>query len=155
MSARAIGVLRDPKWELFAQGIISGLSKPEAYQKAGYTGNPLHGGSRMARIPLIMDRVKELLDAAARRSELSRKEILDRIYQDWELARKLGQMASALKAGEMMGKELHRMFVERREVGGPGDFDNKSEEELREIIKKELGDLGWEGEEIPPSTSMN
>ena len=144
-----MGILRNPKHELFAQGIVAGLSRTEAHKQAGYTGQSTTAVKAVADNPLVVDRIKELLAQSARRSELSRKDILDRIFQDWELARKLGQTASALKAGELMGKELHRMFVDRREVGGPGDFDSKTEEELKEIIRKDLDDLGWD---TPPTS---
>lgn len=149
MTAR--GILRNPRYELFAQGIAAGLSKKDAYLKAGFKGTG-HACFMLAGRPEIKQRVKELLDNAANRAELSRKDILDRIFQDWELARKLGQVPAALKAAELMGKEMHRMFVERKEVGGPGDFDNKTEDELRQIVEDGLKELGW-GE--APSNSVN
>jgi hypothetical protein len=147
-------VLRNPRHERYAQGLAAGQSKQEAYKLAGYEGR---SSAQLDRQPHIHNRVRELLDSRSRRAELSRKDILDRIYQDWELARKLGQVASALKAGELMGRELHKMFVERKEIGGPGDFDNKSEAELRQIINDGLKDLGWEeGKDIlPPSSTIN
>jgi Terminase small subunit len=136
-------VLRNPQYELYAQGIVRGLSKLQAYQQAGYKGEKASSVTHISSKPEIKARIRELLESSSRRAELSRKDILDRIFQDWELARKLGQCASALKAGELMGKELHRMFVDRREVGGPGDFDAKSEDELKEIIHDGLRELGW------------
>lgn len=146
-----MGVLRNPRHERYAQGLAAGQAKPEAYKLAGYDGK---GHRQLDKQPYIQQRVRELLDMRSKRAELSRKDILDRIYQDWELARKLGQVPAALKAAELMGKELHKMFVDRREVGGPGDFDNKSEEELRKIINDGLKDLGWEeGKDIPPPSS--
>ena len=147
-------VLRNPRHERYAQGIVAGLTRQEAYAQAGFHSK---NGSSAARVlhnqPHVQARIKELMDNVSRRSELSRREILDRIYQDWELARKLGQVPAALKAAELMGKEMHRMFVERKEVGGPGDFDNKSEDELRDILRKELHDLGWDEKDIPPPGS--
>lgn len=147
------GVLRNPRYELFAQGIAAGLSPAEAYARCGARGlNHALCGSKLSRKPEIRKRIEELLQNAARRSELSRRDILDRIYQDWELARKLGQVPAALKAAELMGKEMHRMFVERKEVGGPGDFDNKTEDELRQILQEGLEELGWDK---PPSGTVN
>lgn len=148
------GVLRNPRHERYAQGLAAGYEKGRAYQEAGYKGK---AHAQLDRQSHIAQRVKELLDMRSRRAELSRKDILDRIYQDWELSRKLGQMGAALKAAHLMGTELHRMFIERKEVGGPGDFDSKSEDELRKIINDGLKDLGWEeGKEIlPPSSTIN
>lgn len=148
-----MGVLYNPKHENFAQHIAAGAPREEAHVKAGYTGNK-QSAYVLARRPEIKARVRELQGMAAAKIELSRKDILDRIFQDWELARKLGQCASALKAGELMGKELYHMFIDRKEVGKPGDFDSKTEDELRKIIQDNLKDLGWEEETVnqPPST---
>jgi hypothetical protein len=145
-------VLRNPRDELYAQGIVAGLSRQEAYIQAGFKGrNPNHIHNK----PPVQKRIAELLKLSAARSELSRREILDRIFQDWELGRKLGQVSAALKAAELYGRETHKMFTERKEVGGPGDFDNKSEEELREMITRDMKDLGWEDDIIPPKGSVN
>lgn len=148
------GILRNPRYELYAQGIAAGLSPGDAYTKAGGKAkDPRSASQSIASRPEVQNRIQELLANAAKRSELSRKDILDRIFADWELARKLGQVPAALKAAELMGKEMHKMFVERKEVGGPGDFDNKTEEELRQIVEENMRELGWEGP--PPSTSVN
>lgn len=136
-------ILRNPKYEIYAQARAKGKTKLEAAQEAGYKSS----GS-MEKRPEVQRRIRELLGLAAVRTELSRKDILDRIYDDWELARKLGQVPAALKAAELMGREMHKMFTERKEIGGPGDFDNKSEEELRNIIFAEMRDLGWEDNKL-------
>jgi len=151
----ARGVLRIARQELYAQYVAAGIPKNEAFIKAGYKAKqPTVGAAGLERShPQVLRRIDELLRSSASKSELSRREILDRIFQDWELARKLGQVPAALKAAELMGKEMHRMFVERKEVGGPGDFDNKSEEELREIIAREMRDLGWDEDIAPPNPS--
>lgn len=150
-------ILRNARYELYAQGVASGLSRLEAYNHAGFKGKSDRAFKRVDANPHVQRRISELLAKSAAKSELSRREILDRVFQDWELARKLGQVASALKAGELMGRELHRMFTERKEIGGPGDFDNKSEDELRDMIKKDLEELGWEDGEITsiPSNTIN
>lgn len=120
------------------------MSREEAYQKAGFEGNPKRVAGVIARKPLIVKRIDELLANSASRAELSRAKILERIYDDWEMSRKLGQMTAALKAGDMLGRELHAMFVERKEIGGPGDFASKSEDELRKILEEGLKELGWD-----------
>jgi len=149
-------VLRDPKRELFAQKVSAGVPKEQAYQEAGYLGKSKMGSSRLMNIPAVRARINEIMDAGAKRSELTRKGILERIFEDWETARKLGQIPAALKAGELLGREMFRMFTERKEIGGPGDFDQKSEEELRQIVTEELKQLGWEDLSTqPPSDTVN
>ncbi|HEU0050169.1 MAG TPA: hypothetical protein VFQ43_21440 [Nitrososphaera sp.] len=144
-------ILRSVRHELYAQNVAAGMSRSEAYQLAGFKGKRKGAHVEIDKNPLVLRRIEELLRQTAAKSELSRRAILDRIFQDWELARKLGQVPAALKAAELMGREMHKMFTERKEIGGPGDFDNKSEDELRDIIKTELNDLGWEGEDLPSS----
>lgn len=147
-------ILRNQRHERFAQFYVSGMTISEAYLAAGFKSKHAHAaGSALLKQPHVALRVKGLQDNAARKAELSRKDILDRILDDWNTSRKLGQMASALKAGELLGKEMFRMFVDRKEVGGPGDFDNKSEDELRKIIKDGIKELGW-GDD-PPSDAIN
>ena len=147
-----MGVLRNVRHELYAQAIASGISRREAAAQAGYSPKSVPWVVIEKR-PEVKGRIDELLRMAAARSELSRKDILDRIIEDWNLARKLGQTASALKAAELYGRDVHHMFTERKEVGGPGDFDGKSEEELRKIISDDMKSLGWEDDIIPDSNS--
>lgn len=147
-----MGILRNTRHELYAQGVAKGLDKPSAFREAGFTGKQYQAVDRR---PEVGQRIRELVEASANRAMLSRKIILERILEDWDSARRLGQMASALKAGEMMGKELHKMFVDRKEVGGPGDFDNKSEEELLEIIRSGLNDIGINPDTVTPDNIPN
>lgn len=146
-------VLRNTRYEIFAQDVAAGKSPKQAYlDLGGKSKNPSISGNGLLKRPEIRARVDEILTRAANRAELSRKDILDRIFQDWELARKLGQVPAALKAAELMGKELHKMFVERKEIGQAGDFDAKTEDELKEIIREGLKDLGMED---LPSKAIN
>jgi hypothetical protein len=147
--------LRNVKHELFCQMIVAGAPRGEAYQKSGFQGKTEHAntyGTMLLAKPEIKKRIEQLLQNSASRAEISRKQILERIMEDWDSSRRLGQMSSALKAAELMGKELHKMFVERKEVGGPGDFDSKTEDELKEIVREGLKELGWDD---PGPNSLN
>lgn len=132
-----MGILRNVKYERFAQLIAQGVAPSEAAQEVGYKSS-----SGLLKRQAIDERIKELLKNAAARAELTRRDIYNGIFDDIQLARKLGQPAAALKGWEMLGKDLHRMFVDRKEVGGPGDFDGKTEEELRAYLAQELASLG-------------
>lgn len=132
-----MGVLYDVREEKFAQAIVRGAKPGVAKTDAGYSAK--RPTKNLLTEPRIQKRIQELMEGAARRAEMTRADILDRIKQDWDAARSLGQMSAALKAAEMVGKELHKMFVDRKEIGTAGEFDSKSEDELREYIKKELG----------------
>jgi len=151
-----MGVLRNVRYELYAQGVAKGLSKGEAYFVAGFKGKST---AAIDKRPEVTARINELLEAGSNRAQISRKEILNRVMDDWDTARKLGQMPSALKAAELLGKELHKMFVERKEVGGPGDFDAKSEDELKKFILDNAKDLGINLDDLisqpTPSSKLN
>ena len=59
------------------------------------------------------------------------------LMEDRRLARKRGQTSAAIRADELLGKELG-MFINREEVGKPGDFSHLSTEELEQRIYDEL-----------------
>ncbi|HEY6018477.1 MAG TPA: hypothetical protein VIY48_00820 [Candidatus Paceibacterota bacterium] len=144
-----MGVLRNINDERFCQLVVSGREPGQAYLDTGGTSKtPEYAADRRMRKPVIRKRIEELLDVGARKAMLSRSQILQRIFEDWETSRKLGQMAAAATNAKMMGSELHRMFVDRKEVGGPGDFDAKTPEELMEYIKGELKELGVDARDV-------
>ena len=144
-----MGVLRNIDDERFCQLVVSGRDPADAYtDTGGQSKSPAYAADRRLRKPVIRKRIEELLDVGARKAMLSRSQILQRIYEDWELSRKLGQMAAAATNAKLMGSELHRMFVDRKEVGGPGDFDAKTPEELMEYIKGELRELGVDARDV-------
>lgn len=141
--------LYDPLHEKFAQLIASGKSAADAAEEIG---RGRHLGSTMLRRPHIARRVETLKQNAARRAEVTRVDIIEGVLRQMALAEKLGQCAAALKGSEMLGKELHRMFVDRKEVGAAGDFDNKTEEELKNIISDELKAMGLEVKDLSAQT---
>ena len=49
--------------------------------------------------------------------------------------------AGANRGLELLGKELG-MFVDRSEIGEPGDFDDMSDDELREFVARRASNLG-------------
>ena len=134
------GILYDYREEQFAQLIVSGIPPKEAKEQAGFarTRSP----SKLLKTPRIKERIDQLLLSSAYKAELSRAHLIDEVRKESLLAREAGQHSAALKGLEMLGKELHKMFIDRKEVGGPGDFDNKTEEELKEFIIKHLAELG-------------
>ena len=144
-----MGVLRNINEERFCQLVVAGRDPADAYRDiGGQAKNAGYAADCKMRKPLVRRRIEELMDVGARKAMLSRSQILQRIFEDWELSRKLGQMSAAATNAKLMGSELHRMFVDRKEIGGPGDFDAKTPEELLEYIKGELAELGEDAKEI-------
>lgn len=144
-----MGVLRNINDERFCQLVVAGREPADAYRDiGGEAKNPGRAAETKMRRKIIRKRIEELLDVGARKAMLSRSQILQRIFEDWELSRKLGQMAAAATNAKLMGSELHKMFIDRKEIGGPGDFDAKTPEELLEYIKGELAELGADAKDV-------
>jgi hypothetical protein len=55
------------------------------------------------------------------------------LMEDRRLARETGQVGAAVRATELLGKQLG-MFIERREQGSPGAFDELSDEQLKQQL---------------------
>lgn len=143
-------VLFDQVHERFAQLIASGKNITDA---ASSLGKSISWGKLMMNRSHVANRIERLKQNAAKRAEITRQDIINGVKRQMHLAEKLGQMSAALKASEMLGKELHRMFVDRKELGAPGDFDNKTEEELKEFIAKELEGSGFTLSDISEAKS--
>jgi hypothetical protein len=61
---------------------------------------------------------------------------------DHEEARANGQMSAALRAAELLGRELHGMFTERREVTTRDDLRELSDAELYEQLARQVESMG-------------
>lgn len=146
--ADAVGVLFDPRHERFAQLVAAGKTPYEAKRAIKMPQGPSWTvKSLMANQP-IKARIDELLAQAAKKAMLTRVGIIEQVQEEWRLARIAGQHAAALKAAEMLGGELHSMFRNKVEIGRTGEFDEKSEEELREFILNQMKELGL----VPPDS---
>ena len=139
-----MSALKNPRHERFAQEIAKGKSAYEAYLTAGFKPSRPNA-SRLQHQDNILQRVSEILagrqrieekatERAIRRVSITKTDVLAMLIDDRELAREKGQTAAAIRAAELLGKELG-MFIERREQGKPGDFADLPDEELgRRII---------------------
>lgn len=120
--------LKNPRREAFAQAIARGFSYIEAQEVVGYavdTGT----ASKLANRPEVQARVAELMARAAGAVTVTKAWVLEKLVEN-----ALGAMAEkargpANRALELIGKEIG-MFVDRAEVGRPGDFDRMDDEEL-------------------------
>lgn len=145
--------------EKFAQALVKGKSHGEAYLAAGYKAKNASVASaaatRLLKKVNIQARVAELQTKAEERAVVDRAWVLKRLVENVDRAMtviavttKDGQTGEykyegsvANRALELLGKELG-MFVDRKEVGGPGDFERMSDAELDEFIRLEAHGLG-------------
>lgn len=141
-----MGVLANARRELFAQYIAEGMKQNEAYIKAGFDSSNLAsaavGGCRLRDIPEVEKRIDEIMNRGAklaeRRIALKRVDILQMLLDDRKFAIENGQASAAIKATELLGKDLG-MFVDRKEIktGALDDVDIGELDRVREELIRE------------------
>lgn len=159
-------ILTNPKHEVFAQEVARGKSASEAYRTAAGTNNRRYA-SELGQRPDIQGRVAELLAAreeviseaaavAIQETALTKEWIIGMLKQNVERAMTVeavrdaeGQPtgeykyngAVANRALELLGKE-RGMFIDRSEVGLPGEFERLDDVELRDRLLEKASELG-------------
>jgi len=138
-------VLRNARWERFAQERAKGKSANAAYCAAGYNEHP-GNAHRLSVNESVVSRVAELQGRAAEKTVTTAADIARQLDEDRELARSLKQTAAAVAAS--MGKaKVLGLIVDKSEVGQPGDFERMSDDDLRDFVMREAAALdGAEGE---------
>ena len=108
-------VLSNARHERFAQSVAFGIPSYAAYIEAGYQehhNNPY----RLRENEGVKARIMEIQADTARRVSLSRADLLQMMVDDRELARSQGQSAAAIRASELLGRELAGLYVEKKKV---------------------------------------
>ena len=93
--------LTNENHERMAQELAKGAGKFEAYQSAGFKGGP-PAATAMANRSDVKARVAELLERAAKRTEITIADIASQLDDDREFAQKVKQAGAAVSA--TMGK---------------------------------------------------
>lgn len=142
-------VLSNPRHERFAQELAKGKSAGQAYAEAGYKPCD-QNASRLIRNDKVQARKAELQDRAAVQVSVTREWVLERLIENANRAMQAVEVVVngvptgeyryegnvANRALELVGKELS-MFIDRKEVGKPGEFDRMTEDELRTHLARE------------------
>ena len=165
----AMAPLANPKHEMICQKRASGANQTEAYSSVGFSSNPKTAYVFFKR-PEVIARVREIQqqriqteivssELAAKQLGITKRWVLERLKYNAERCLR-GQpvfdeagvqipgrftgkpdAAGANRALHLIGLELG-MFLERHELGGPGDFGRLSDEELLSEIKGSAVALG-------------
>lgn len=161
-----MAILTNPRHERFAQELAAGKSALQAYELAGYK-NGQKNAHRLGSDEGILGRVAEILAGREQMHAQSTAKAIERVSltKEWVIARLVENAERALQARqaldadgqpagdfkydgtvanralELLGKELG-MFIERREVGAPGEFDTLDEMALLDEVKREAQELG-------------
>src|ERR1700720_804534 len=125
-----MSALRNARHERFAQELAAGKNPGEAYAAAGFRPDRAnaqrlqqkdHIGLRVAAILANRDRIEEkAVERAIERTAITKADVIGMLIEDRQLARANTQASAAIRAAELIGKELG-MFVNRSELGKPGD----------------------------------
>jgi hypothetical protein len=142
-------VLTNSRRELFANLLAQGFAAVAAYEKAGYKR---HDGNActLAKHPEVEARLEEIrgnmvaektgipfgTNAIAARANVSAESLIDEAeaarVQAMANGRESAAVAAIKEKAILSGKR-----VERSEIGGPGEFDHLSDEELdRTIVER-------------------
>jgi hypothetical protein len=137
-----MGPLDNPRREIFAQLRAKGIPQRDAYMDAGFEGENVNSqrasASRLNAEPEVIARIKELQERASTRVEMHRADILSLILESRTLAMEIGQPAAAIRAAELIGKDIG-MFTDKKEVriGALEDADVDEIKRIRDAIAAE------------------
>jgi hypothetical protein len=136
--------LDDPRQEKYAQLVAAGESQSKAYVAAGYkdSNSAAVCASKLAHRPHVEARVKEITDNAARvagrKLGIKKADVIQMLLDDREAARTRNQYGPAVRATELIGKELG-MFVDRQRIE-TGPLDEAEIEELDAIAEQVIAE---------------
>ena len=157
--------LSNPRYEMFAQRVASGMGVAAAYAATGYSGNQ-QAASRLRHHPEVSKLVDELvaekikveqrttekaIERVASKRSINKEWIMNKLIENIERAMQVvpptkdggvfryeGSVAN--RALELLGKEFG-MFIERKEVGTPGEFAELDATGIRRVIAERLAIL--------------
>jgi phage terminase small subunit len=131
-----MSILENPKWELFAQALAKGETADQAYVTAGYKENR-GNAARLKAKQNILNRVAEILEKAAVRTEITVQSLTEMYLDDRRMARALGQMGVSKGAADSIAK-LHGLMIDRAELKHVDEFENMDGQKLLAWIEEKL-----------------
>ena len=121
-----MGILKNQRWELFAQNVAKGVMITKAYQQAGYEvafNVAQSNSSRLLDNPSVLKRVKELQERAANKAVVT----IEKLTEELEEARKLAMSdekgAAAAVSAIMAKAKLHGLDVIKADVNLSGGIN--------------------------------
>lgn len=108
--------LSNPKHERFAQALAKGMSQSDAYEEAGYKPSR-SAAARLAADVNICERVAEIQERAAARTEITVASITERLLAIATRAEKVSDapMLQAARASLMDAAKLNGLVVDKGE----------------------------------------
>lgn len=150
--------LANVRHEAFVQNMLKGLKAADAYRAAGYKAKSDNvayvAGWQLLRNTKISARLAYLETKASDESVLTRAWLITQARVVYQKAIESGQLSAANKALEMLGRE-RKTFIPKAELGEPGDFSEKSTDELRDYVTRRMAELGIGGQGAGPPRRSN
>jgi hypothetical protein len=142
-------VLKNARWELYAQHVATGMMLERAYKKAGFTENKKGNPSRLRNRIEVDRRITELLNKrankvlakTAREAEVTRDSLLTKLEKAFTVAEK-AKNGSAMTMSVIGMARICGLIIDRREVGEVGAFANHTDEQLVSEIRERAQRLG-------------
>jgi hypothetical protein len=143
-------VLKNPKHEQFAKHIVNGLKQVDAYEAAGYPRSP-SSASQLENKPEVQDRIQELVSEQQARAgeieddidnlpdELTRDWLVKTLMKNVQLAQKVGQIAPANKAVEMLAELIGYSF-KKPGAALPKEGDEPGKDETADVNIDKMSD---------------
>jgi len=129
--------LENPRQEKFCKNVVKGMTKDKAYQVAGYKPNR-HNAARLANTnEHIQQRIAELQQIEFGKFATEKEFIRQMFLNNYTKAMESNNLAAANVAADKLAR-LDGHMIERKEIGGPGDFASLSDEQLIELIAEPL-----------------
>ena len=89
----------------------------------------------------IQRRATSINTQVTERTAIDKAWVVSKLVENHDRASEAGNFAGANKALELIGRTLGA-FIDRKEIGKPGDFDHLTDAELDEQINATLAELG-------------
>jgi hypothetical protein len=130
-------VLKNPRHEKFAQLLAEGKkTTAEAYERCGYKPSRFNA-SKLANNPAVKERVIQITTKVAARVAAAQQITKEKLIEWHNEIREQGKKSGQLSPAETAIKEIsvltgHR--IERSEIGGPGEFDALTDDELWRVV---------------------
>jgi hypothetical protein len=135
--------LSNNRREIFCQKVANGMTQAKAYEIAGYVPNRKNASRLMKTNEDVIERIEELKALELGKFATEKDLLRNMFLTNYSLAIKAGNITAATAAADKLAR-LDGHMVDRKEIGGPGDFANLSDAELIELIAEPLN--GAEGD---------
>jgi phage terminase small subunit len=133
--------LRNIRREKFCRNVLSGMSRPEAYEKAGYAAPQRQSAYRLMQEPEVKHRMIELLNKTETDVIISLETLTNAYVDILSAARDENDLKTAKGVLDSLGR-MHGLVIERKEVGKAGDFARMTEHELIDFIEATAIEVG-------------